>query len=278
MSDDLKLMTVKMLPFAGTKKQAKAKDLDDKKYLQPEDWLVKRKAYFRQLGLTGLLEGTLVLHDNPSNEEEIAHNERVDKLEGIAQNFLFQSCVGQPLNYIQTSKESAKEMWETLKDAYEPKNVTNLMKLRGELFQTKLKSDYEDPLDWIARLEIIIKARIEKHPEGVVTETDMIAHVGTSLPGHLYESERKKILEGEVYETFNEVKKAIGDHYREYFAPKVESYNKRKGDKRGKCRNKDDGDVALATTDRKPGGKKRYKPFTGNCRNCGDTRSKSAQS
>jgi hypothetical protein len=172
MSDDLKLMTVKMLHFAGTKKQAKAKDLDDKKYLQPEDWLVKVKAHFHQLGLTGLLDGTLVLYNNPTGAEQIAHNEKVDELEGIAQNFLFQSCVGQPPNYIQ-SKESAKEMWEMLKDVYEPKNVTILMKLHGELFQTKLKSDYEDPLDWIAHLEII-KAQIKKHPEGVMTEIDMV--------------------------------------------------------------------------------------------------------
>jgi hypothetical protein len=109
MSEDLKWTTVMMLPFAGTKKQAKAKDLDDKKYLQPEDWLVKTKAYFRQLGLTGILDGTMVKYANPTDTEQIAHNEKVEKLDGIAQNFLYQSCVGQPLSYIQ-SKDTAKEM------------------------------------------------------------------------------------------------------------------------------------------------------------------------
>jgi hypothetical protein len=67
--------------------------------------------------------------------------------------------------------------------------------------------------------------------------------------------------------TFSEVKKAIGDHYCEYIAPRVESYNKRKGDRNVKGK-KNDGDVALAAMDRKQG-KKGYKPFTGNCNNCG---------
>jgi hypothetical protein len=160
-TDGSKIVSVKTLPFAGTKAELKAHGLDEKKFIHPDDWIVKVKAYFEQIGVTDVVEGTAEPHDNPITTEQTEYNEKLTKLEGTARNFLMQSCEGVPLQLIKGKKADAR--WKKLKNKYEPKNITNLMKLKGDFHKCKMENSYEDPLVWLLRLELI-KSRLRNTP------------------------------------------------------------------------------------------------------------------
>jgi hypothetical protein len=195
--DGSKIVSVKTLPFGGTKVELKARGLDEKKYIHPDDWIVKVKAYFEQIGVTEIIEGESEPITNPITAEQTEFNEKWAKLEGTARNFLMQSCEGVPLQLIKSQK-TADVMWKKLKNKYEPKNITSLMKLEGDFHKCRMENNYEDPLIWLSRLELI-KAQIEEHPDGdQIKDSKMIAHIMTMLPKNLYETEIKNIQKGEL--------------------------------------------------------------------------------
>jgi hypothetical protein len=239
-TDGNKVVSVKTLPFAGTKAELKARGLDEKKLIHPDEWIVKVKAYFEQIGVTDVVEGrTAEPYDNPVLAEHTEHNEKLMKLEGTTRNFLMQSCEGVPLQLIKGQKK-ADAMWKKLKNKYEPKNITSLMKLEGDFHKCKMENNYEDPLVWLSRLELI-KSQIEEHPDGdEVKDSKMIAHIMTTLPKNLYETEIKNIQKGELKD-YDDIPMALRDQYNDY-------------------------DVALTAND---GTKKGYKKFKGSCHHCG---------
>jgi hypothetical protein len=173
-----------------------------------------------------------------------------------------QSCEGIPLQLIKSQK-TADAMWKKLKNKYEPKNITSLMKLEGDFHKCRMENNYEDPLVWLSRLELI-KAQIEEHPDGEeVKESKMIAHIMTTLPKNLYETEIKNIQKGEL-KKYDDICTALRDQYNDFIMPKIKEYQRKKGKKAGD-------DIALNAE-----GRKGYKKFKGKCRNCGKQGHKAA--
>jgi hypothetical protein len=260
--DGSKIVSVKTLPFGGTKVELKARSLDEKKYIHPDDWIVKVKAYFEQIRVMEVVEGESELIVNPITAEQNEYNEKWAKLEGTAHNFLMQSCKGIPLQLIKSQK-TADAMWKKLKNKYEPKNITSLMKLEGDFHKCRMENNYEDPLIWLSRLELI-KAQIEEHPDREeVKESKMIAHIMTMLPKNLYETEIKNIQKGEL-KKYDDICTALRDQYNNFIMPKIKEYQRKKGKQAGS-------DVALNAK-----GQKGYKKFKGKCQNCGKQGHKAA--
>jgi hypothetical protein len=172
------------------------------------------------------VEGTAEPYDNPVLTEHTEYNEKLTKLEGTARNFLMQSCEGVPLQLIKGQKK-ADAMWKKLKNKYEPKNITSLMKLEGDFHKCKMENNYEDPMVWLSRLELI-KSQIEEHPDGdEVKDSKMIAHIMTTLPRNLYETEIKKIQKGEL-EDYDDIATALRDQYNDFIMPKIKEYQRKK--------------------------------------------------
>jgi hypothetical protein len=96
-TDGSKIVSVKTLPFVGTKAELKVCGLDEKKFIHPDDWIVKVKAYFEQIGVTDIVEGKAEPYDNPVLTKHTDYNEKLTKLEGTARNFLMQSFECVPL-------------------------------------------------------------------------------------------------------------------------------------------------------------------------------------
>jgi hypothetical protein len=208
-TDGSKFVSVKTLPFAGTKAELKARGLDEKKFIHPDDSIVKVKAYFEQIGVTDVVEGTAEPYNNPILvTDHTEYNEKLTQLEGTARNFLMQSCEAIPLQLIKGQKKKADAMWKKLKNKYEPKNITSLMKLEGDFHKCKMENNYEDPLVWLSRLKLI-KFQIEECPDGDEVK-DSIAHIMTTLSKNLYKTEIKNIQKGELND-YDDIATALHD-------------------------------------------------------------------
>jgi hypothetical protein len=137
-----------------------------------------------------------------------------------------QPCEGVPLQLIKSQK-AANAMWKKLKNKYEWKNINSLMKHEGDFHKCRMENNYEDPLIWLSRLELI-KAQIEEHPPDgeQIKNSKMIAHIMMMLPKNLYKTEIKNIQKGKLKDN-DDICTALRDQYNDFITPKIKEYQKK---------------------------------------------------
>jgi hypothetical protein len=158
---DSKLVLIKSLPL-------KQKAWTKKFSIKPIPWLLKVKAYFRELGVLEIMKGCIkkkkeTESDGKLSTEDEKFNEKIDMLEGYVYKFLIQSCKGILFNLI-ANYDTSVEMWAELNDHYEPKAQTSLLDLKDEFYKCFMMGDYKDPMVWITGFDQI-NQQIAQHPK-----------------------------------------------------------------------------------------------------------------
>lgn len=84
----------------------------------------------------------------PANDDE----RKIVKQENDAKLYLTLACTGTAFEYI-VGKKSAKEMYESLKDRYEPEEVDDYLELMDKFQNCRLENEESDPEKWFHKIE-----------------------------------------------------------------------------------------------------------------------------